>query len=120
MFDEDGNCQMDFCEYMLAVQSTKLETPEDKLKWVFRMYDKNFSGSIDTDELATMFSTLFEMTRVKISETQMDMLVTDVMQVKRITFVMRRVFCNALLCLFRRLTRTVTARSTLTSSSVAA
>ncbi len=40
VFDEDGSGRMDFCEYMLAVQSAKLETPEDKLKWIFRMYDR--------------------------------------------------------------------------------
>ncbi len=40
VFDEDGSGRMDFCEYMMAVQSSKLETPEDKLKWIFRIYDK--------------------------------------------------------------------------------
>ncbi len=109
VFDEDGSGQMDFCEYMLAVQSAKLETPEDKLKWIFRMYDRvrelkfrkedayeyicifiiciyidlhvqNYSNSIETDELSCMFWTLFEVTGVKVTETQMEMLVTDVMQ----------------------------------------
>jgi Ca2+-binding EF-hand superfamily protein len=40
VFDASGNGQMSFCDYMIAVQSTKLETPEDKLTWIFRMYDK--------------------------------------------------------------------------------
>ncbi len=40
VFDEDGSGRMDFCEYMLAVQSAKMETPEDKLKWIFRLYDR--------------------------------------------------------------------------------
>jgi len=71
---------MNFCDYMTAVQSTKLETPEDKLRWIFRMYDKNYSNSIETDELSNMFRTLFDMIGMSVGCTQMEMIVTDVMQ----------------------------------------
>jgi Ca2+-binding EF-hand superfamily protein len=40
VFDEDRSGKLDFVEYMMAVQSTKLRTPEDKLNWIFKIYDK--------------------------------------------------------------------------------
>ena len=60
MFDNDKSGKLDFVEYMMAVQSTQLRSPEEKLNWIFKMYDKDFSGSIETDELRQMFVTLFE------------------------------------------------------------
>ena len=40
VFDEDKSGKLDFTEYMMAVQSTMLETAEEKLRWIFKMYDK--------------------------------------------------------------------------------
>ena len=40
MFDDDKSGKLDFVEYMMAVQSTQLKSPEEKLTWIFRMYDK--------------------------------------------------------------------------------
>lgn len=61
MFDDDQNGSMDFAEYMIAMDSTKCETPEDKLRWAFRVYDSNRSATIETHELRNMFGTLFKM-----------------------------------------------------------
>ncbi len=41
---------------------------------------QNYSNSIETDELSCMFWTLFGVTGVRVTGTQMEMLVTDVMQ----------------------------------------
>ena len=35
VFDEDNSGTMDFAEYMLAINATSLESPEEKLKWMF-------------------------------------------------------------------------------------
>ena len=40
VFDDDKSGKLDFVEYMMAVQSTQLKSPEEKLTWIFRMYDK--------------------------------------------------------------------------------
>ena len=40
MFDNDKSGKLDFVEYMMAVQSTQLRSPEEKLNWIFKMYDK--------------------------------------------------------------------------------
>lgn len=80
VFDEDRNGKLDFVEYILAVSSTQMNTPEDKLKWIFKMYDKDCSGSIETAELQEMFETLFETTGVQFDESQLEVLVSDVMQ----------------------------------------
>ncbi|TRY61630.1 hypothetical protein TCAL_01815, partial [Tigriopus californicus] len=80
VFDENKSGDLDFVEYMMAVNSTQLETPEDKLQWIFKMYDKDCSGNIETEELVHMFQTLFDMSDVKIDATQMTMLTNDVMQ----------------------------------------
>ena len=40
VFDENKSGDLDFVEYMMAVNSTQLETAEDKLLWIFKMYDK--------------------------------------------------------------------------------
>ncbi len=44
------------------------------------IFFQNYSNSIDTDELSTMFWTLFEVSGIRVTETQMMTLVTDVMQ----------------------------------------
>ena len=80
IFDEDKNNKMDFGEYMMAMHSTKMETPEDKLTWIFNMYDRNLSGTIETEELSNMFRTLFDMSGLKVSDVQIEMLTSDMMQ----------------------------------------
>ena len=40
VFDDDKSGKLDFVEYMMAVQSTQLKSPEEKLNWIFKMYDK--------------------------------------------------------------------------------
>ena len=40
VFDDDKSGKLDFVEYMMAVQSTQLRSPEEKLNWIFKMYDK--------------------------------------------------------------------------------
>jgi Ca2+-binding EF-hand superfamily protein len=37
IFDKDGNGYIDFKEFMLATDMTKTGTPEEKLKWAFKV-----------------------------------------------------------------------------------
>ena len=40
LFDADESGSMDFGEYLLAVNSTSQDSPEEKLVWVFHVFDR--------------------------------------------------------------------------------
>ena len=51
VFDYDNSGTMDFEEYMLAINATNLNSPEDKLIWMFDVFDKDGGGTISCDEI---------------------------------------------------------------------
>merc|ERR1712179_588392 len=59
---------MDFPEYMCAINATSLSTPQDKLEWVFNIFDKDGGGTIDSNEIETMLVGLFEMSGAEVNE----------------------------------------------------
>ena len=61
VFDEDNSGTMDFTEYMLAINATSLNSPEDKLKWMFDVFDKDGGGTISPQEINALLQGLFEM-----------------------------------------------------------
>ena len=44
VFDEDHNGSMDFSEYMLATNCANLTSKEDKLAWIFNVFDAGDAG----------------------------------------------------------------------------
>ena len=50
-----------FQEFMLATDMTSSGSPEEKLRWAFKMYDKDGSGSIELKEMVEIVSTLYDM-----------------------------------------------------------
>ena len=48
-------------EFMLATDMTSSGSPEEKLRWAFKMYDKDASGSIELREMVEIVSTLYDM-----------------------------------------------------------
>ena len=46
---------------MLATDMTSSGSPEEKLRWAFKMYDKDGSGSIELKEMVEIVSTLYDM-----------------------------------------------------------
>ena len=44
---------------MIATDMTSCGDPEEKLRWAFRMYDKDGSGEIDMEEMVDIFSLMY-------------------------------------------------------------
>ena len=59
MILKDGSGSIDFAEYMMAVNAANLNTIEEKLNWIFNVYDKDGGGTIDPEELRGIVSGLF-------------------------------------------------------------
>ena len=53
-FDQDGNGQIDFREFLCALSIQQKGTPEQKLEWTFNLYDLDGSGYINREELLIM------------------------------------------------------------------
>ncbi|XP_054102110.1 guanylyl cyclase-activating protein 3 isoform X2 [Callithrix jacchus] len=54
-FDTNKDGFIDFLEFIAAVNLIVQEKMEQKLKWYFKLYDVDGSGSIDKNELLDMF-----------------------------------------------------------------
>nr|XP_012316355.1 guanylyl cyclase-activating protein 3 isoform X2 [Aotus nancymaae] len=54
-FDANKDGFIDFLEFIAAVNLIVQEKMEQKLKWYFKLYDVDGSGSIDKNELLDMF-----------------------------------------------------------------
>ena len=86
---------MDFTEYMLAINATSLNSPEDKLNWMFDVFDKDGGGTISSDEIKDLImsdnfncstgitidfcSGLFEMAGQEVEEEDLDAVSKDIM-----------------------------------------
>jgi Ca2+-binding EF-hand superfamily protein len=55
----DQNGRIDFNEFIIATHCTATSSPADKLHWVFQMYDKDNSNTIQLSEMVELFGTLY-------------------------------------------------------------
>ena len=60
-YDTDQSGYMDFMEFLMAINMTSGGTPEEKLKWAFKMYDIDHNGVINQHEMGVVFQSIFEM-----------------------------------------------------------
>ena len=58
-FDKAGVGAIDFNEFMMATSCINTQMLEEKLHWVFQMYDKDGSNSIQLGEMVEIFSMLY-------------------------------------------------------------
>ena len=53
------------------INTANISSPEDKLNWVFNVFDGDGGGTIDSNEINTMMVGLFEMAGAKVTEEQL-------------------------------------------------
>ena len=50
-FDRDGNGSIDFQEFLITIKMTSRGSIDEKLRWVFSLYDADGSGYVTKEEL---------------------------------------------------------------------
>ena len=78
VFDEDKSGTLSFDEFLQADRVTNLDTPEDKLNWIFTAFDTDGGGSIDVDEIRDIVEGLFRLAGIEEDEDMLASCVTDV------------------------------------------
>ena len=68
-FDTDHNGYIDFVEFLLAINITSSGTPEEKLKWVFKLYDVDGNGTISQNEMTKVVQSMYDMLTPEESKT---------------------------------------------------
>lgn len=59
--DKNGDGIVDFREYVTAISMLVQGSPEDKLRWSFRLYDKDRDGSITRSEMLEIMQAVYKM-----------------------------------------------------------
>ena len=54
VFDVDRSGTMDFAEYMQARNAVSLNSVNDKLEWIFCLFDSDGGGSVDMNEIEVL------------------------------------------------------------------
>ena len=78
VFDEDKSGTLSFDEFIQANRVTNLDTPEEKLNWIFTAFDEDGGGSIDADEITDIVEGLFRLAGIEENEDMLASCVTDV------------------------------------------
>ncbi|KAM9312814.1 guanylyl cyclase inhibitory protein-like [Gastrophryne carolinensis] len=59
--DDNGDGIVDFREYVTAISMLAHGTPEEKLKWSFKLYDKDNDGAITRTEMLEIMKAVYKM-----------------------------------------------------------
>ena len=84
VFDEDNSGALNFYEYMMVKNAPDLNSPEQKIDWIFTAFDQDDGGTIDVDEVYEIVVALFKMAGKGItgilSETEIEVCVDDIIE----------------------------------------
>ena len=61
VFDEDNSGALSFYEYMMVKNAPNLDSPEEKIVWIFTAFDQDGGGTIDVNEVSEIVVALFKM-----------------------------------------------------------
>ena len=78
VFDEDNSGSLDFYEFMMVKNTSNLQTPEQKLNWIFTAFDRDGSGSIDSDEITAIVLGLLKIASKSIDADEVAICVKEV------------------------------------------
>ena len=78
VFDEDKSGELSFYEFYQANNVKKMNTPEDKLNWIFTAFDSDGGGSIDVDEIRDIVVGLFRLAGIEEDDDLISACVSDV------------------------------------------
>lgn len=60
-YDRDASGTVDFKEFIHTLSITTRGTPEEKLKWAFRLYDLNRDGVLAQKEIVNILMSIYQM-----------------------------------------------------------
>nr|XP_004649557.1 guanylyl cyclase-activating protein 2 [Jaculus jaculus] len=83
-FDKNGDNTIDFLEYVAALNLVLRGTLEHKLKWTFKIYDKDRNGCIDRLELLDIVEAIYKLKKACRVEVESGQLLTPEEVVDRI------------------------------------
>ena len=78
VFDTDNSNTMNFSEYMLAKNALKLNTLQDKLNWIFCVFDQDGGGTIEISEIEDIVVGIFNFAGIKPQEDILEACIKDV------------------------------------------
>ena len=80
VFDADKSGNLDFYEFVQANSVKNLNTPEDKLSWMFDAFDEDGGGTVDGDEITNIVVGLFRLGGIEEDEDLLAACVFDVIE----------------------------------------
>uniref|UniRef100_A0A3Q3JX26 Guanylyl cyclase-activating protein 2 n=1 Tax=Monopterus albus TaxID=43700 RepID=A0A3Q3JX26_MONAL len=72
-FDKNGDNTIDFLEFVAALNLVFRGDLEHKLRWSFKVYDKDSNGYVDRDELRSIIDSIFRVnkgTKIQLTDSQ--------------------------------------------------
>ncbi|KAG7467934.1 hypothetical protein MATL_G00137490 [Megalops atlanticus] len=76
-FDKNGDNTIDFLEYVAALNLVFRGNLEHKLRWSFKVYDKDGNGYVDKNELRSIVECLYRIKRNSRRDTECQLLTAD-------------------------------------------
>ena len=80
VFDEDHSGKLTFYEFVQANNVRNLDTPEDKLGWMFDAFDADGGGTVDADEINDIVVGLFRLGGIEEDQDLLAACVFDVLE----------------------------------------
>ncbi|XP_026233521.1 guanylyl cyclase-activating protein 2-like [Anabas testudineus] len=68
-FDKNGDNTIDFLEFVAALNLVFRGDLEHKLRWSFKVYDKDGNGYVEKDELRSIIDSIYRLKRVSKTDT---------------------------------------------------